>query len=51
MIRQPLSFFDELTVEVFVDGEKVRTYFYEGDSEPIITNHSSGTRDRGDESA
>ena len=38
-IRQTLSFVGELTVEVYVDGERTRTYYYEGDNPPVITDH------------
>jgi len=35
-ISQSISFKDELTVEVFLDGIRVRSYYYEGDAEPVI---------------
>lgn len=42
VIRLPLSFVGELTVEIHIDGERTRTYYYEGDNDPIITDHPSG---------
>jgi beta-lactam-binding protein with PASTA domain len=50
-IRLPLSFYDELTVEVYVDGEKTRTYYYEGDEPPVITDVEPETAAEGDEVA
>ncbi|MFO7974983.1 MAG: PASTA domain-containing protein, partial [Candidatus Hydrogenedentota bacterium] len=38
-IRLPLSFYDELTVEIFVDGERACTYYYQGNEKPVITDH------------
>lgn len=38
-IRLPLSFYEELTVEIYVDGERARTYYYEGNEKPVITDH------------
>jgi hypothetical protein len=38
-LRLDLSFFEEMTVEVYVDGERARTYYYEGDNAPVITDH------------
>ncbi len=35
----PLSFYEELTVEIFVDGEQASTYYYEGDNPPVIKDH------------
>ncbi|MFO7774494.1 MAG: PASTA domain-containing protein [Candidatus Hydrogenedentota bacterium] len=40
-IRLPISFHDEMTVEVYLDGEKVRSYYYQGDSEPVITDYET----------
>jgi len=40
MIRLPqVSFQGELTVEIFVNGQKARTYFYQGDEPPQITDY------------
>ncbi|HQH54313.1 MAG TPA: PASTA domain-containing protein [Candidatus Hydrogenedentes bacterium] len=39
IINLPLSFSEELTVEVFVDGERARVYYYEGDAPPVITDY------------
>ncbi len=30
---------DVLTVEIYLDGEKVRTYYYRGEEDPEITDH------------
>jgi len=38
-ITIPIWFFDEMTVEVFLDRVKVRSYYYKGDAEPVITAH------------
>ena len=38
-LRLPLSFNDELTVEIYVDGQRACTYYYEGDKPPVITDH------------
>jgi serine/threonine-protein kinase len=38
-LRLPLLFNEELTVEVYVDGLRACTYYYEGDNPPVITNH------------
>ncbi|GMW03724.1 MAG: hypothetical protein AMXMBFR84_48580 [Candidatus Hydrogenedentota bacterium] len=35
-ITQPFEFSGELTVEIFLDGAKVRSYYYEGEGEPVI---------------
>lgn len=40
-IRQPLSFRDEITVEVYVDGVKARTYQFQGDLPPVVTDHDN----------
>jgi len=37
-----LLFKEEITVEIFLDGVKVRTYYYKGDSEPVITEYNEG---------
>jgi len=44
-IRQPIPFQDEVTVEVFLDGEKVRSYYYQGDAEPVIRNFGNASGD------
>ena len=38
-ITIPFQFHDELTVEIYLDGEKVRTYYYRGDDVPVISDH------------
>ncbi|MBI4560152.1 MAG: PASTA domain-containing protein [Candidatus Hydrogenedentes bacterium] len=38
-----LAFEREVTVEFFVDGQKARTCYYHGLSEPTITDHESAT--------
>jgi len=40
-ITIPVWFVGEMTVEVFLDQEKARSYYYKGDSEPVVT--SQGT--------
>lgn len=40
-ITIPIWFFDELTVEVFLDGAKVQSYHYKGNAEPVITDYSA----------
>ena len=35
-ISQSIPFQDELTVEVFLDGVRVRSYYYEGDADAVI---------------
>jgi beta-lactam-binding protein with PASTA domain len=39
-IRLPLSFPDQLQVEIYVDGVKARTIYYAGDADPLITDHA-----------
>ncbi len=40
-LRLPISFHDEMTVEVYLDGERVRSYYYQGDSDPVITDYDT----------
>lgn len=42
-IKQPIPFQDEVTVEVFLDGEKARSYYYKGDADPIIRDFGSAS--------
>lgn len=37
-ITFPLVFEDQVTVLVYLDGEKVRSYYYEGNADPVITS-------------
>jgi beta-lactam-binding protein with PASTA domain len=34
-----VAFFGEVTVEIYLDGTKVRSYYFEGDSQPVITDY------------
>lgn len=45
----PGTFRDELTVEVYLDGDLYRTYYYQGDAEPVITDYGNvaGREDSG----
>jgi len=36
---QDEPFVDEMTVEIFLDGEKVQSHYYKGDARPVITLH------------
>ncbi|MFA6240114.1 MAG: PASTA domain-containing protein [Candidatus Hydrogenedentales bacterium] len=42
-VNQKIRFRDEITVEVFLDGVKARTYRYVGDADPEITDHDDTT--------
>jgi beta-lactam-binding protein with PASTA domain len=42
-IRQGIPFQDEVTVVVLLDGEKVRSYYYQGDADPVIRDFGSAT--------
>lgn len=33
------SFRDQVTVEIYLDGKKVQSYYYKGDAEPVVTIH------------
>ena len=37
-----LKFLEEITLEVFLDGVKVRSYYYQGDAEPVVTDYGEG---------
>jgi beta-lactam-binding protein with PASTA domain len=39
----PVDFKGEGTVEVYLDGEKVRAYYFQGNAEPTITDFRPGT--------
>jgi len=38
----PVSFLfqDQATVEVYLNGRKTRTYYYEGDADPVVKDHN-----------
>lgn len=38
-ITQPLFYEDQVSVEIYLDGAKVQSYYFEGDAEPVVTNH------------
>ncbi len=38
-ITVDLSFLEEVTVEVYLDGEKAVSYYYQGTADPVITDH------------
>ncbi len=38
-ITVPLRFRDEMTVTIYLEGERVRSYQYRGDDDPIINNY------------
>lgn len=40
-ITIPIWFFDELAVEVFLDGVKVQSRYYKGDAEPVVTEFAA----------
>ncbi len=39
-IHLTITFSEEITVEVYVDNQKVRSYYYEGDAEAVITDYN-----------
>ena len=38
-IRQDVRFQNEITVEIFLDGQKVRSIYYQAESQPIVTDY------------
>ncbi len=37
-ITLPVAFYDEVTVEVYLNGERVRSYYYEGNADAVVTD-------------
>lgn len=37
----PLRFRDQVTVEVYLDGVRVQSYYYEGDADPVVTRYAA----------
>lgn len=35
-ITQPLLYEEQVTVEIYLDGNKVKSFFFEGDAEPVV---------------
>ena len=48
-ITQKLEFEDQVTVIVYLDGQKAQTYYFEGDADPVITTYEIDSE--GEESA
>lgn len=44
-IRQPIPFQDEISVEVYLDGELARSYHYAGEGEPVIRDYGEASGD------
>lgn len=40
-INIPVLYIDEVTVEFYVDDAKSVSYYYKGESEPVVTNHGA----------
>lgn len=38
-VKSDIRYTDELTVEIYVDGELVQRHYYEGENPPIVTNY------------
>lgn len=41
-ITMPFYFKEEGTMVVLIDGVRFRSYYYQGDNAPVVTNHSEG---------